>query len=48
VCDDHLYFILGFSFYWFQEVCSMDIVFLIRSEKGGMEDGVDSPLYQEL
>ena len=52
VCDDHLYFIFGFSFYkvqgWFQEVHSVDVVFLIGGEEGGMEDRVDSPLDWEL
>jgi len=52
VCDDRFYFILGFSFYkvwgWFQEVHSMDVIFLIGGEKGGMEDRVDSPLLREL
>jgi len=52
VCDDRFYFIFGFPFYkvrgWFQEVCSMDVIFLIGSEKGGVEDRVDSPLHWEL
>ena len=52
VCDDRLYFIFGFSFYkvwwWFQEVCSMDIIFFVGGEEGGVEDRVDSPLCQEL
>jgi len=45
VCDDHFYFIFGFSF---QEVCSVDIIFFVRGEKGGVEDGMYPPLHQEL
>jgi len=51
VCEDRFYFIFEFSFYkvrrWFQEVCSVDVIFFIEREEGGMEDGVDSPLWWE-
>jgi len=52
VCDDRFYFVFGFSFYkiWgqFQEVHSVDVIFLIRGEEGGMEDRVDFPLHWKL
>ena len=50
VCDDCFYLILGFFFYkvqwWFQEVCSMDIIFFVGGEKGGVKDRVYPLLHQ--